>query len=113
MSTHWGWVWGRGDTSWAVTRQRCWVFPQGDLKQFLRISKSKDEKLKSQPLSTKQKVRMVGVGGREPGGLLAGALVERCLRARPRGEHSGSTVILWDGVTSLQWVETLRLRWAK
>uniref|UniRef100_A0AC11C0B8 Protein tyrosine kinase 7 (inactive) n=1 Tax=Ovis aries TaxID=9940 RepID=A0AC11C0B8_SHEEP len=28
----------------------------GDLKQFLRISKSKDEKLKSQPLSTKQKV---------------------------------------------------------
>ncbi|GAB1301123.1 Inactive tyrosine-protein kinase 7 [Apodemus speciosus] len=27
----------------------------GDLKQFLRISKNKDEKLKSQPLSTKQK----------------------------------------------------------
>lgn len=33
------------------------LFPQGDLKQFLRISKSKDEKLKSQPLNTKQKVR--------------------------------------------------------
>ncbi|XP_011842154.1 PREDICTED: inactive tyrosine-protein kinase 7 isoform X4 [Mandrillus leucophaeus] len=30
----------------------------GDLKQFLRISKSKDEKLKSQPLSTKQKVAL-------------------------------------------------------
>ncbi|XP_055262622.1 inactive tyrosine-protein kinase 7 [Moschus berezovskii] len=30
----------------------------GDLKQFLRISKSKDEKLKSQPLSTKQKERL-------------------------------------------------------
>uniref|UniRef100_A0A3P8XXS2 Inactive tyrosine-protein kinase 7 n=1 Tax=Esox lucius TaxID=8010 RepID=A0A3P8XXS2_ESOLU len=28
----------------------------GDLKQFLRISKSKDEKLKSQPISTKTKV---------------------------------------------------------
>ncbi|XP_077192883.1 inactive tyrosine-protein kinase 7 isoform X1 [Paroedura picta] len=28
----------------------------GDLKQFLRISRSKDEKLKSQPISTKQKV---------------------------------------------------------
>ncbi|KAI1896945.1 hypothetical protein AGOR_G00100110 [Albula goreensis] len=28
----------------------------GDLKQFLRISKSKDEKVKPQPLSTKQKV---------------------------------------------------------
>ncbi|XP_044284906.1 inactive tyrosine-protein kinase 7 [Varanus komodoensis] len=28
----------------------------GDLKQFLRISKSKDEKLKPQPISTKQKV---------------------------------------------------------
>lgn len=42
-----------------------WLFPQGDLKQFLRISKSKDEKLKSQPLSTKQKVR---TGGRGPQG---------------------------------------------
>lgn len=30
----------------------------GDLKQFLRICKSKDEKLKSQPLSTKQKVAL-------------------------------------------------------
>lgn len=30
----------------------------GDLKQFLRISKNKDEKLKSQPLSTKQKVAL-------------------------------------------------------
>uniref|UniRef100_A0A7N5JMW2 Protein tyrosine kinase 7 (inactive) n=1 Tax=Ailuropoda melanoleuca TaxID=9646 RepID=A0A7N5JMW2_AILME len=30
----------------------------GDLKQFLRISQSKDEKLKSQPLSTKQKVAL-------------------------------------------------------
>ncbi|XP_068922061.1 inactive tyrosine-protein kinase 7 [Petaurus breviceps papuanus] len=30
----------------------------GDLKQFLRISKSKDEKLKPQPLSTKQKVSL-------------------------------------------------------
>uniref|UniRef100_A0ABI8AJ46 Protein tyrosine kinase 7 (inactive) n=1 Tax=Felis catus TaxID=9685 RepID=A0ABI8AJ46_FELCA len=30
----------------------------GDLKQFLRISQSKDEKLKSQPLSTKQKVSL-------------------------------------------------------
>uniref|UniRef100_A0A2K5DN07 Protein tyrosine kinase 7 (inactive) n=1 Tax=Aotus nancymaae TaxID=37293 RepID=A0A2K5DN07_AOTNA len=30
----------------------------GDLKQFLRISRSKDEKLKSQPLSTKQKVAL-------------------------------------------------------
>uniref|UniRef100_A0A2I2Y2V0 Protein tyrosine kinase 7 (inactive) n=1 Tax=Gorilla gorilla gorilla TaxID=9595 RepID=A0A2I2Y2V0_GORGO len=30
----------------------------GDLKQFLRISKSKDEKLKSQPLNTKQKVAL-------------------------------------------------------
>lgn len=29
---------------------------QGDLKQFLRISKNKDEKVKSQPLSTKTKV---------------------------------------------------------
>ncbi|XP_020652559.3 inactive tyrosine-protein kinase 7 [Pogona vitticeps] len=28
----------------------------GDLKQFLRISRTKDEKLKSQPISTKQKV---------------------------------------------------------
>uniref|UniRef100_A0A673T3N7 Protein tyrosine kinase 7 (inactive) n=1 Tax=Suricata suricatta TaxID=37032 RepID=A0A673T3N7_SURSU len=30
----------------------------GDLKQFLRISQSKDEKLKSQPLNTKQKVSL-------------------------------------------------------
>ncbi|KAF6115712.1 protein tyrosine kinase 7 (inactive) [Phyllostomus discolor] len=30
----------------------------GDLKQFLRISKSKDEKLKAQPLNTKQKVAL-------------------------------------------------------
>uniref|UniRef100_A0A8C7EPY9 Inactive tyrosine-protein kinase 7 n=1 Tax=Neovison vison TaxID=452646 RepID=A0A8C7EPY9_NEOVI len=30
----------------------------GDLKQFLRISQSKDEKLKPQPLSTKQKVAL-------------------------------------------------------
>lgn len=29
---------------------------QGDLKQFLRISKSKDESLKPQPLTTKHKV---------------------------------------------------------
>lgn len=29
---------------------------QGDLKQFLRISKSKDDKVKSQPISTKTKV---------------------------------------------------------
>lgn len=29
---------------------------QGDLKQFLRISKSKDDKIKSQPISTKTKV---------------------------------------------------------
>lgn len=28
---------------------------QGDLKQFLRISKSKDEKIKPQPISTKTK----------------------------------------------------------
>ncbi|XP_063300275.1 inactive tyrosine-protein kinase 7 [Pelobates fuscus] len=30
----------------------------GDLKQFLRISKSKDEKLKTQPLSSKQKISL-------------------------------------------------------
>lgn len=33
----------------------CFSF-QGDLKQFLRISKSKDDKVKSQPISTKTKV---------------------------------------------------------
>ncbi|KAI4885305.1 hypothetical protein NFI96_012264 [Prochilodus magdalenae] len=32
----------------------------GDLKQFLRISKSKDEKLKPQPISTKTKVSICG-----------------------------------------------------
>lgn len=30
---------------------------QGDLKQYLKISKSKDEKVKDRPLSTKQKVK--------------------------------------------------------
>lgn len=38
---------------------------QGDLKQFLRISKSKDDKVKSQPISTKTKVsvhRMHNIG---------------------------------------------------
>lgn len=35
----------------------CLLFScQGDLKQFLRISKSKDDKVKSQPISTKTKV---------------------------------------------------------
>lgn len=33
--------------------------PQGDLKQYLKISKSKDEKVKVHPLSTKQKVKLV------------------------------------------------------
>lgn len=37
----------------------CRLFPsQGDLKQYLRISKSKDDKVKSQPLSTKTKVSL-------------------------------------------------------
>lgn len=31
-------------------------FNQGDLKQFLRISRNKDDKIKSQPISTKTKV---------------------------------------------------------
>lgn len=31
---------------------------QGDLKQYLKISKSKDEKVKVHPLSTKQKVTL-------------------------------------------------------
>lgn len=67
------------------------VFPQGDLKQFLRISKSKDEKLKSQPLSTKQKVRM-GISGpqgwarSQHGHHSTGALMELCLWARPHGK---------------------------
>lgn len=38
-----------------VLTLNCCVF-QGDLKQFLRISKSKDESLKPQPLTTKHKV---------------------------------------------------------
>lgn len=35
---------------------------QGDLKQFLRISKSKDDKVKSQPISTKTKVSVLSKG---------------------------------------------------
>ncbi|MGH0150089.1 UNVERIFIED_CONTAM: hypothetical protein FKN15_039689, partial [Acipenser sinensis] len=35
-------------------------YMQGDLKQFLKIAKSKDEKIKPQPISTKQKVSICG-----------------------------------------------------
>lgn len=62
---------------------------QGDLKQFLRISKSKDESLKPQPLTTKHKViaqlgkRLWGLGTPEEGGQwLTSPLGVRCLSAR-------------------------------
>lgn len=62
---------------------------QGDLKQFLRISKSKDESLKPQPLSTKHKV---GARPRKHGG--AGGLWGRAAGASiPLGQVSLCTQV--------------------
>ncbi|XP_023654293.1 inactive tyrosine-protein kinase 7-like [Paramormyrops kingsleyae] len=54
----------------------------GDLKQFLRISKSKDDKVKPQPLSTKQKVAVCAQVAQGMEHLADHRLVHRDLAAR-------------------------------